>query len=89
MTRDSAGRPNTRSVTLSAVSFVTSVPQASQTVWPTRAKSTRRWSWISVAVATVERGFREGGRCRIATAGQIPSRRSTAGFSIRSRNWRA
>ncbi len=28
---------------------------------PSGAKSRRRWSWISVAVATVERGLREGG----------------------------
>jgi len=27
--------------------------------------------------------------CRMATAGAIPSISSTAGFSIRSRNWRA
>ena len=61
----------------------------SQTVRPARAKSSRRWSWISVAVATVERGLRESVRWRMAIAGQMPSTSSTRGFSIRSRNCRA
>jgi len=85
-TRVPSGRPSKRSTDDSAVSLVTWVPHESQNVRPMRAKSSRRWSWISVAVATVERGFREGARWRRAIAGQIPSRRSTSGFSIRSRN---
>ena len=88
-TRESSGRPSSRCATVSAVSLVTSVPQEPHTVRPTRANSTRRWSWISVAVATVERGLRDGVRWRMATAGQMPSIPSTAGFSMRSRNWRA
>ncbi len=88
-TRVPAGSPSRRSTADSAVSLVTWVPHESQIVRPMRAKSTRRWSWISVAVATVERGLRDGARWRSAMAGQIPSSRSTSGFSIRSRNCRA
>ncbi len=39
-----------------------------------------------MAVPTVERLVLVGFFCSIATAGQIPSIPSTAGFSIRSRN---
>ena len=44
---------------------------------------------VDVLVATVDRGFREGLRCLMAMAGQMPSRVSRAGFSILSRNCRA
>ncbi len=88
-TRVPSGSPRRRSATLAAESRRTSSPHPSHTVRPARAKSRRRWSWISVAVATVERGLRDRVRCRIAIAGQIPSTSSTLGFSMRSRNWRA
>jgi hypothetical protein len=39
--------------------------------------------------ATVERGLWLVAFCSIATAGDSPSIRSTSGFSIISRNWRA
>jgi hypothetical protein len=42
-----------------------------------------------VAVPTDERDVRVGFFCSMATAGEIPSMRSTCGFSIRSRNCRA
>jgi hypothetical protein len=42
-----------------------------------------------VEVATVERGFRLVFFWRMAMAGAMPSISSTAGFSMRSRNWRA
>ncbi len=83
---DSASR---RSAAAVADSRRTGRPQPSQAVRPARANSSRRWSWISVAVATVDRGLRESVRCRMAIAGQIPCTSSTRGFSIRSRNWRA
>jgi len=41
---------------------------------------------VSVAVPTVERLETAGLRCSIATAGAIPSSRSTSGLGIRSRN---
>ena len=56
-TRVPSGSPRRRSATLAAESRRTSSPHPSQTVRPARAKSSRRWSWISVAVATVERGL--------------------------------
>ena len=84
-----SGSPRSRSATLAADSRRTSSPHPSQTVRPARAKSSRRWSWISVAVATVERGLRDSVRWRMAIAGQMPSTSSTRGFSIRSRNCRA
>jgi hypothetical protein len=37
----------------------------------------------------VERGLRTLFFCRMAIDGAMPSMRSTSGFSIRSRNWRA
>ena len=42
-----------------------------------------------MVVPTVERGLRMLFFCRIAIAGEMPSMRSTSGFSIRSRNCRA
>jgi len=40
-------------------------------------------------VPTVEREVFTGRRWSIAIAGRMPVMRSTCGFSIRSRNWRA
>ncbi len=54
-----------------------------------RANSSFRWSLISVIVPTVERDERTGLVWSMAMAGGTPSTLSTAGLSIRSRNWRA
>eukprot|EP00952_Eustigmatos_sp_NYUAD-ZCMA_P001682 7493-Eustigmatos_ZCMA.PRE.1 len=54
-----------------------------------RANSSLRWSLSSVMVPTVEREDRTGLVWSIAIAGGTPSTRSTAGLSMRSRNWRA
>jgi hypothetical protein len=40
-------------------------------------------------VPTVERGFLEVDFWSIEMAGESPSMKSTSGFSIRPRNWRA
>ena len=48
-----------------------------------------KWSLISVIVPTVERELRTGLVWSIAIAGGTPSTLSTAGRSIRSKNWRA
>jgi hypothetical protein len=42
-----------------------------------------------VTVPTVDRGFDPVVFCSMAIAGERPSIRSTSGFSICSRNWRA
>jgi hypothetical protein len=42
-----------------------------------------------VTVPTVERGFEPVVFCSMEMAGESPSIRSTSGFSICSRNWRA
>src|SRR6218665_3558740 len=57
--------------------------------WPARANSSFRWSFNSVIVPTVERLDRTGLVWSIAIAGGTPSTLSTAGRSMRSRNWRA
>jgi hypothetical protein len=54
-----------------------------------RANSSLRWSFSSVIVPTVERELRTGLVWSIAIAGGTPSTLSTAGRSMRSRNWRA
>ena len=54
-----------------------------------RANSSLRWSLSSVIVPTVERDERTGLVWSMAMAGGTPSTRSTAGLSMRSRNWRA
>ena len=54
-----------------------------------RANSSFRWSFSSVIVPTVERLVRTGLVWSIAMAGGTPSTASTAGRSMRSRNWRA
>ena len=50
---------------------------------------TARVADACVVVPTVDRGLRTLFFCLIAIAGAMPSIRSTSGFSIRSRNWRA
>jgi hypothetical protein len=40
-------------------------------------------------VPTVERGLCDAAFCSIAIAGERPSMRSTSGFSMSCRNWRA
>ncbi len=70
-------------------SFRTTSPETGDLVTPMRAKSMRKWSMISVRVATVERGPPEALRCSMATAGESPSMRSTSGLSKRPKNWRA
>jgi len=57
--------------------------------WPARANSSFRWSFSSVIVPTVLRLVRTGLVWSMAMAGGTPSTRSTAGRSMRSRNWRA
>ena len=57
--------------------------------WPARANSSLRWSFSSVIVPTVERELRTGLVWSMAMAGGTPSTLSTAGLSMRSRNWRA
>jgi hypothetical protein len=54
-----------------------------------RANSSFRWSFSSVIVPTVEREERTGLVWSMAMAGGTPSTLSTAGLSMRSRNWRA
>jgi len=54
-----------------------------------RANSSLRWSFSSVMVPTVERDERTGLVWSMAIAGGTPSTLSTAGLSMRSRNWRA
>ncbi len=56
---------------------------------PARAKSSFRWSLISVIVPTVEREVRTGFVWSMAMAGGMPSIESTCGLSMRSRNCRA
>jgi len=57
--------------------------------WAARANSNFRWSLSSVIVPTVLRLERTGLVWSIAMAGGTPSTESTAGRSMRSRNWRA
>jgi len=56
---------------------------------PTRAKRTRRKSWISVIVATVDRGFVPADFCAIEIAGDRPVTLSTSGRGSWPRNCRA
>ena len=56
---------------------------------PSRLKRMRSMALASVTVPTVERGLCEVAFCSIAIAGERPSMRSTSGFSISWRNWRA
>jgi len=64
-------------------------PQEGQYMRPRRAKKTRKKSWISVTVPTVERGLREVLCCSSEMAGERPSIFSTSGLSIWGRNCRA
>jgi hypothetical protein len=74
---------------VSGVSWRTGCAVALSNSWPARANSSLRWSFSSVMVPTVERDERTGLVWSIAMAGGTPSTLSTAGLSMRSRNWRA
>ena len=67
----------------------TGCAQPRQKSFAARAKSSFRWSLISVIVPTVEREVRTGLVWSMAIAGGMPSMASTCGLSMRSRNWRA
>ena len=74
---------------MSGVSRRTGSAQRSQYSVAARANSSFRWSFSSVIVPTVLRLVRTGLVWSMAMAGGTPSTRSTAGRSMRSRNWRA
>jgi len=78
-----------RAATACTVPGATGTPQSGHTVSPTRAKSRRRWSRISVAVPTVLRALVTRLRCSMAIAGGRLEMRSTSGLGSRSRNCRA
>ena len=67
----------------------TSLPLTGEYVRPILAKISRRKSYTSVVVATVERGLRTLTFCSMAMAGGTPSMESTSGLFILPRNWRA
>ena len=67
----------------------TSFPLMGLNVCPIRAKSSRRYSYISVLVPTVLRGLRLLTFCSMAIEGGIPLMKSHSGLCIRPRNWRA
>ena len=97
MTRSGASRqnlvPSSNSsaffTTSSGVCFFTSSPLTGEKVWPMRAKSNLRYSYISVEVPTVERGLREITFCSMAMAGGSPLMKSHSGLLMRPKNWRA
>ncbi len=64
-------------------------PHCGQYMRPSRAQNTRRKSYTSVTVPTVERGLRVAVCCSSEMAGESPSIFSTSGLSIWGRNWRA
>ena len=61
-----------QATTSSAVCLRTSCPLTGEKVRPIRAYSSLRYSYISVAVPTVERGLRLVTFCSMAMAGGIP-----------------
>ena len=61
-----------QSTTSCTVLRFTSAPLMGEKVWPTRAKSKRKYSYISVLVPTVERGLRLVTFCSMAMAGGKP-----------------
>ena len=76
-------------ITSSTLCFFTSCPETGDMVLPIRAKSRRMYSYISVEVPTVERGFRVLTFCSMAMAGGKPLMKSHSGLLILPRNWRA
>ena len=62
----------THRITSSTPCFFTSSPLTGLYVCPTRAKSMRKYSYISVLVPTVERGLRLLTFCSMAMAGGMP-----------------
>jgi len=85
----SAARRRSSCTTEAGVSRRTGRAQLRQYRRLARANSSLRWSLISVIVPTVLREVRTGLVWSMAMAGGTPSIRSTAGRSMRSRNWRA
>ena len=69
-----------RSTDSSTLWAPTGTPQSGQCITPSRAANTRKKSYISVSVPTVERGVLPVERCSIATAGAKPSIFSKIGF---------
>ena len=87
--RSPAGQASTASAIWPTVWRRTGRPHSGQCGVPARAHSSRRKSYTSVTVPTVERGLRLVVRCSMATEGERPSIWSTSGFSITPRNCRA
>ena len=75
--------------TSSVECFFTSSPLTGEMVCPMRAKSNRRYSYISVDVPTVLRGLRAITFCSMAMAGGILRMKSHSGLFMRPRNCRA
>ena len=84
-----AARCASSAYTVSGLSVRTLCAVSLSNNWPRRANNNFRWSFSSVMVPTVERELRTGLVWSIAIAGGTPSTLSTAGLSMRSRNWRA
>ena len=88
MKRVSDGSSRIRSAALCGVSRFTSAEQPWQKTRPILANKSRRKSVVSVDVPTVARLLRVVFLRVTAMAGGMPSMRSAAGFSSRSRNCR-
>ena len=88
-TRRPAKRAPMRAATAATVPGRAGRSQSGQRVSPTFASKSRRWSWISVAVPTVERALVTRLRRSMAIAGGRFEMKSTSGRGSRSRNWRA
>ena len=74
---------------LAGVSACTGKAVAASNSLAARANKSLKWSFSSVIVPTVERLLRTGLVWSMAMAGGTPSTASTAGRSMRSKNWRA
>jgi hypothetical protein len=85
----SAARARRSAAMLAGVSARTGKAVSASNSWAARANSSFRWSFSSVIVPTVLRLLRTGLVWSMAMAGGTPSTASTAGRSMRSRNWRA
>ena len=86
---DAAARRSSSAYTVSGVSCCTGSAVVLSNRLPARENRSLRWSFSSVMVPTVERLERTGLVWSMAMAGGTPSTLSTAGLSMRSRNWRA